>query len=59
MTDATRKIRKKRLPSCVSRAGNNTFETLNMLWDIKATKMLPPVLLYNQMISIVTSMDAF
>jgi len=40
MAATLKKTRKRGLPTCVLRAGNISFDKLNMLWNIKATSML-------------------
>ena len=56
ITAAMKKIRKEGLPTCVLRAGNISFDKLNMLWNIRETSKLPPVLLNNQVSSIESRM---
>ena len=40
-----KKTMNRGLPNCVLRAGNISFDKLNMLWKIKSASTLSPVLL--------------
>jgi len=52
ITTIMKKTRKRKLPTCVPRAGNISFDKLNILWNMRETNILPRVLLNNQVSSI-------